>query len=123
MPKDNLPDLPDQHTDDLVVYQPPDAFEVVDRGSATPINFEHIGDSFVGIFEGTEEVTTEDGEQLELATFTGADAKPYCIFPNAVLKRALRKVDLKQWCRITFYAEIDTGKPSPLKSYVVEVGR
>lgn len=108
---------------DLVVHQPPEAFEVVDLGSAETVRFDNLGDTFVGIFMGTEEITGEDGEVFEMATFTGADGHPYCIFPGASLKRALRRLEPKQWARITYTRDIDTGRPSPLKSYVVEVGR
>lgn len=123
MPTTNLPDKVPEHADDLVVFTPPTAFEVVDRGSAEPIKFEHLGDTFIGIFEGTEDVTTEEGDIITMATFTGADGKPYCCFPNAVMRRGLRKVEVKDWVRITYALEVDTGKPSPLKSYVIEVGR
>lgn len=123
MTPNTLPAVNADAKDDLVVYQPPTAFEVVDRGSGEIINFPTMGDYFVGIYEGLEEVTNEEGEQLPMATFTGANAKSYCIFPNRSLKRGLGKVEPKQWCRITFIAEIDTGKPSPMKSFVVEVAK
>lgn len=123
MTKDNLPAEVVEQEAYPVIYEPPASFEVVDRGSATPVSFTHLGDSFVGIYEGTDDVVTEDGEHFDLANFTGADGKPYGIFLGPVLKRAMRKVEIKQWCRITYNLDIDTGKPSPLKSYVVEVGR
>ena len=118
-----LPAIPEAGNDELVVYEPPTAFEVIDRGSATSVTFQSFGDSFVGIFEDMEEMTDEGGEVYSMATFTGADAKPYCIFPGASLKRALRKLTKSQWCRITYTMDIDTGQPSPLKGYVVEVGK
>lgn len=121
--KDNLPAPKPEDTGDLVVFQPPGNFEVVDRGPAEQVTFAHHQDSFIGIYEGSEEATTEDGEVFEVALFTGADGKPYSIFPNWVLKRALRKVDYKQWARITYVGDMDTGKPSPMKCYIVEAGR
>lgn len=117
-----LEPLPANSTD-LVVHQPPEAFEVVDLGSAETVRFDHFGDSFMGIFMGIDEIIDEDGEKFDIANFIGADNRPYCIFPGASLKRALRRLEPKQWARITYTRDIDTGQPSPLKSYVVEVGR
>lgn len=122
-PASNLPAETTTPSDELVVYQPPSTFEVLDRGAAETVSFEHCGESFVGIFEGLEEVTTDDGEQLPLGRFTGPDAKAYAIFPNTVMLRGLRKLEPGQWARITYVADVDTGKPSPLKSFVVEGAR
>jgi len=122
MPSTNLPEKTPEHETALEVLTPPSQFVIAFRGSAEVFRFDHMGDSLVAIYEGSEEITTEDGEIIEMATFTGADNKPYCCFPNGVLRRALAKVSVKSWVRITYTADIDTGKPSPLKNYVVEVG-
>lgn len=107
----------------LPVFEPPTFFEVVDRGPATVVNFTHHGDSFVGIYEYTEEMVDDEGEKFPMAVFTGADAKPYCFFPGKSLQRGLRKVNVGQWARITYIADVDTGKPSPMKAFIVEVAR
>lgn len=123
MTKDNLPEPVKQETDALVVYEPPTMFEVIDRGPGEPVNFEHFGDSFVGMFEDSEEVANEDGQLFEVARFLGADGKAYVIFPGAALKRALAKLANGQWARVTYTFDVDTGKPSPMKCFTVEVGR
>lgn len=121
--KDNLPATTPDPIDALVVFEPPASFEVVDRGPGTPVNFEHFGDSFVGMFEDMDDVLTEDGEKLLVARFVGADGKAYVIFPGASLKRGLSKLAHGQWARVTYTFDVDTGKPSPMKCYTVEVGR
>lgn len=107
----------------LTVFEPPTFFEVVDRGPASVVNFNHHGDSFVGVYEYTEEMVDDEGEKFPMAVFTGADAKPYCFFPGKSLQRGLRKVNVGQWARITYVADVDTGKPSPMKAFIVEVAR
>ena len=123
MPTDKLPAVHDLMADLPAVFEPPTAFEVADRGAAETISFEALGDTMTAIYEGLEDVTLEDGEKIDLARFTGPDGKPYAVFPNAVLRRGLAKVDPGRWVRITLTSLVDTGKPSPLKSYTVEVGR
>ena len=123
MPKDNLPEKLETRPGDLEQFTPPAAFSTVDVGSSEAVKFEALGDAFTGVFLGLEDITTEEGEVLPMASFIGPDGKGYCLFPNVVLRRGLAKVEPKEWCRITFDKEIDTGKPSPLKSYRVEVGR
>src|SRR5271154_1605674 len=98
------------------VYTPPASFEVVDRGSAETVNFNTIGDSFVGIFEYLTELVDAEGEKFPQALFTGADGKAYCIFPGAPLRRGLTRLKEGDWVRITYTQDIDTGRPSPMKS-------
>jgi hypothetical protein len=106
---------------EIVIFTPPTSFEVVSRGAAEPVKFGSHGDTFVGIFEDSEDMVDDDGKAFTAATFTGANGKPYVIFPGAILERGLRKVKPKQWVKITYVGDVDTGKPSPLKSYIVEV--
>ena len=130
MASDNLPEKKDPLNQQVAVYQPPASFEVVDRGPATPVTFEAHGDTFVGIYDYREYVETDDvdkatGEKKMIAmdVFTGADGQAYCIFPGWHLSKALNRVDAKSWVRITYTADMDTGKPSPMKVFTVEVGR
>lgn len=123
MPNTNLPAEVTTSDGEIVIYTPPAHFEVISRGVPETVNFKSHGDSFVGIFEDSEALVDDDGKEFSVATFTGADGKPYCIFPGAVLRRSLRKVEPKTWVRITYIGDVDTGKPSPLKSYVVETAR
>jgi hypothetical protein len=120
--KDTLPAV--HHMAEVAVYEPPSSFEVVDRGAAEGFKFDHVGTSFVGRFEYTADVTEEKtGELFLQAIFTGADGKPYSIFPGGSLARAVHRMKEGEWYRITYDRDIDTGKPSPMKSYVVEQGR
>lgn len=105
-----------------VIYEPPATFEVVDRGIPERFKFDQIGDSFVGIFEYTDEATNDEGEKFPVAVFTGPDGKPWSISPGASLERAVKRMEPGRWYRVTYTKAIDTGKPSPLKSFVVEAG-
>jgi len=118
----NLPVVQVTQDGELQVYELPTEFVTVDRGSGTIVNFMHHGDSFTGILEDFEQVTTEEGEVLQMATLTGADNQPYAIFPNRTLLRGMSKVPLGYWVRITYIGDIDTGKPTPMKTYTVERG-
>jgi len=118
--KSTLPAVP--ATNEVAVFTPPASFEVVDRGAAETFKFEVLGTTFVGIFEYIGTLTSDDGEMFAQAIFTGPDGKPYSIFPGANLERALKRLSGGEWVRITYDRDIDTGKPSPMKSYVVERG-
>ena len=109
-------------SDAPAVYQPPASFEVLDRGAAEVFKFNAIGDSFVGMFDELRDMTDTEGEHFEQAIFMGADGRNYCIFPGASLVRALHKLTRGDWVRITYDQDIDTGRPTPMKSYVVERG-
>lgn len=119
----NLPDTVDQSTGEVVVYEPPAAWEVVDRGPGEQVSFQHHGDSFQGIYMGREEAEDDKGKKFFVDSFTGADGNPYVIFPGASLARGMHKVQRGEWCRITYTFDLDTDKPSPMKCFTVEVGR
>ena len=108
---------------EVVVFTSPASFEVVDRGAAESFQFKELGTSFIGRFEYTADVTDEKtGELFLQAIFTGANGKPYSIFPGGSLARAVGRMKEGEWYRITYDRDVDTGKPSPMKSYVVEQG-
>ncbi len=120
--EEKLPAVPEA-AKEVAVYEPPANFEVVDRGAAESVTFQHFGDRFVGIFEYMTDATDDrTGEIFPQAIFTGADGKAYSIFPSASLHRGLGRVEPGQWVAITYDRDIDTGKPSPMKSYIVERG-
>lgn len=121
--KDNLPEPVKQETGEVVVFQPPAAFEVIDRGPGTVVTFSNFHDTFVGIYDGWDEGTDDDGAKFPIARFMGADGNNYVIFPGAALERALHKLNKGEWARITYTFDVDTGKPSPMKCFTVEVGR
>lgn len=117
----NLPTAPPDGSDMPVIFKPPTSWEVADRGAAETINLTTVGDWMVGIFEGLDEITTDDGEHLIVARFLAPSGRPVALFPNSILKRSLVRVEVGRWVRITLEKLVDVGKPSPLKSFVVEV--
>jgi hypothetical protein len=123
MARDNLPATSPEVTDDLVVYRPPAAFVVLDETGADVVQFTYHGQQVVGIFRGSEEMVDDDGEKFDMASFTGPDGKPFVIFPGKGLKRIIYKLNPGEWARITYRGDIDTGKPSPMKAFTVEVAK
>lgn len=123
MTKPNLPEVVDQTTGELTVYDPPAAWEVVDRGPGEQVTFNYHGDSFQGIYMGREEQDDDKGKKFFVDSFTGADGKSYVIFPGASLERGMRRVNRGEWVRITYTFDLEVDKPSPMKCFTVEVGR
>lgn len=121
--KDNLPEPVKQETAEVVVYEPPAMFEVIDRGPGEKYTFESFGDSFIGIYQGYEEAVNKQGEPFIVSHFVGADGLNYDIQPGAGIKHVISKMLPGEWYRLTYTFDMDTGKQSPMKCFTVEVGR
>lgn len=121
--KDNLPEPVKQETAEVAVFTPPGSFEVIDRGPGEKVEFGNFGDSFIGIFEHIEDYVPDEGKPFPIARFLGADGLSYVIIPGAGLIRPLQRLKYGDWVRITYTYDVDTGKPSPMKCFTVEVGR
>jgi hypothetical protein len=123
MASNNLPATKPEKEESPVVYQPPASFVVLDETGADVVTFDHHGQSVVGIFRGSEEMVDDDGEKFDMASFTAPDGKPFVIFPGKGLRRIIYKLSIGEWARITYRGDIDTGKPSPMKAFTVEVAK
>jgi hypothetical protein len=123
MVKDNLPDTVDAEDKVLAVFTPPTDFITVDEGLANTVEFAQVGDSFTGIYQYTETITPDEGDPYPMASFTGVDGEPYVIFPGKGLRRGMRKLQPNDWARITYLGDLDTGKPSAMKCYRVEIAK
>jgi hypothetical protein len=121
--KKNLPALTEEAPTEVAVFEVPAVFEMLDRGIPTRVSFDTIGETFVGIFESLETALDDNDKEFEVALFTGPDGEPYSIGLSAGLVRPLRKLHPKDWARITLDRFVDTGKPSLMKSYLVQVAR
>lgn len=115
-------------TDVSLVTTAPDDWEwaTVAEESAIGVIFEEIGDVFVGQFEGRETITpekkSEDDEPFDRFVFRARDGKRYALNVSYKLDEAMKAVETGQWVRITYMADIPTGrKLNPMKDFRVDV--
>lgn len=114
----------DAETLRLITEAPEDwEFETVAEESPTHVFFENIGDKFIGQFKGIETITPGNGkdEPFDLLIFRGRDGNRYSVTPGYKLERAFKEIDVDAWCRITYVANIPTGRAEPMKDYRVDV--
>jgi hypothetical protein len=95
----------------------------VDENPSTVI-FDTIGDQFIGTFERAQMIELPDsgGEEFCQLQFRNADGF-FGINAGYKLSQAFSKIDPGTMCRITYVKDIDTGQPSPMKDFRVEVSR
>lgn len=100
-------------------------FTVIAEESPTGVVFDKIGDKFLGMKDGIEKITPENGkdEPFELFIFRGRNGVRYAINKSYKLERALTDVPDGQWVLIEYVANIDTGRPEPMKDYRVSIVR
>jgi len=110
-------------------------WETVDEGSRIKVQFEEIGEVFIGIYEGHETITdptpnskTGEHDSWEQYNFRGyfpAEIKdlPCCIAAGWSLQNGLSKAEVGQLVRITFTRTTDTGQQSPMKEFRVDIRR
>jgi hypothetical protein len=84
------------------------------------IVFDTIGDVFVGMFTG-KQVAQKDGDDFTILSFTGTDGKPYQTNAGWKLEQAFEDIPPQTIVRLTYVKDIDTGQPSPLKDFRVDV--
>lgn len=108
----------------------PDEWEfetVVDETPARVI-FDNVGDTFVGQYVEMLHVEQEPDkngvdQSFDLYVFRGRDGNLYSINRSFKMEKAMGKVEIGDWCRITFVKEIDSNKGNPMKDLKVEVRR
>lgn len=101
------------------------AFRDVEPDSFEPRNFYKftaIGDKLAGWFVKTVETTAFEKPATEY-TFRDKDGVDWTITPSGALKQQLAKAALKPGNRaiITYTGNKDIGKPSPMKTFKVQV--
>lgn len=100
-----------------------DGFDTVIEESATTIIFENPGESFIGEFRGSEDITPENGEPFSRWIFM-RDGTLYAINKSYQLEDLASKVSPGQWVRITYVKDISTKRGlNDLKDMKVEVAR
>jgi hypothetical protein len=98
-------------------------WDVVSEEAPTMMVFDTIGDQFIGTYSGNVEITPDEDDPDSTFTqgrFRGTDGELYATNLGYDLRTALGKVQPGTLCRITYMKDIDTGQPSPMKSFRVE---
>lgn len=100
-----------------------DEWETIEREAPTQVVFDTIGDEFIGRYIGSQniELPDSDGDTFRQDTFEGGDGEIYAINPGFQLREVLDRVQPGNWVRITYKKDVDTGQPSPMKSFQVDV--
>lgn len=110
---------------DLVTTAPDDwEWDTVAEESAIGVVFEQIGETFIGQYIGRETITPDgpDAEPFDRFVFRARDGKRYAINVSYKLAEAMTKVQPDQWTKITYVADVPTGrKLNPMKDFRVDV--
>lgn len=106
----------------------PEEWDTIERGAPIQVVFDTIGDEFVGMYLGNQEITIPDpkpgeNESFRQDQFEGKDGELYAINPGYQLKQVLDRVPINAWVRITYKRDVDTGQPAPMRSFQVDVRR
>lgn len=121
----------DEQESTMDVSTSPEGWEwetVVDE-SPTLVIFDTVGDVFIGQYMGEEHIeqpVDDKGEDqsFDRFNFRGNDGAPYAINKSYKLAEGMSKVDVGDWCRITYIKDIPTNrKLNPLKDFRVDVRR
>jgi hypothetical protein len=92
-----------------------------DEYDETKIVFDTIGDEFVGVYLGPRQVPNEDGEFTQHRFAVGEDR--YFVNGNHSLNQGMRNVAKGTLTRLTYASDRDTGAPSAMKVYRVDVNK
>jgi len=101
------------------------SWDTVIQETGDQIVFDTVGDQFVGLYTGKREVTLDDGQKFTLLTFMGPGMKRYQTNAGWKLENGFLDAEIKRGdiVRVTYVQDIDTGRPSPMKDFRVEVAR
>lgn len=111
--------------EDLISNAPSDwEFETVTEESPTLVEFDTIGDIFIGQYVGVEHIDpkNEKDEPFDRFNFRGRDGDLYALNQSYKLEMAMEKIEPGQWVRVTYIKDIPTGrKLNPMKDFRVDV--
>ena len=105
-----------------------DEWTTVSDGTAeqtpeTKIVFEEIGDEFIGEFLGYRNLTDRDsGQSYTQARFRDVETNEICYTrANHSMREGLDKVSIGALTRIVYVDDTDTGMPSPMRTFTVQM--
>jgi hypothetical protein len=93
-----------------------------DDVNETKISFDFIGDEFIGTYLGTRSQQNDNGSYTQLR-FRGEDGEVYFTNANYSLSEGMRQVRPNNLVRLTYVADKDTGQPTPMRIFRVDVAR
>jgi hypothetical protein len=103
---------------------PEDAeWETTETESGQKLTFANVGEQFVGVFVETALIEPENGESFTQQRFRSAEGELYSFNGGFKVNRGLETATPGDLIRLTYMGDIDTGQPSPMKDFKVEISR
>lgn len=94
--------------------------EVVVEERRSIIQFKEIGQQVTGIYQGTQEIEGRYGPELHLLFADFGSGEELSVRANPDLKQKAEKLTVGNIARITYVADKDIGKASPMRVFKVE---
>lgn len=114
----------DEETQTGVDVIPEDAeWETVEQESGQKLTFANVGEQFVGTFVETALIEPENGESFTQQRFRSPEGELYSFNGGFKVNRGLEKATPGDLVRITYMGDVDTGQPSPMKDFKVEIAK
>jgi len=114
----------DDETTTGVDVIPDDAeWETVEQESGQKLTFANVGEQFVGTFVETALIEPENGESFTQQRFRSPEGELYSFNGGFKVNRGLEKAVSGDLIRITYMGDVDTGQPSPMKDFKVEIAK
>lgn len=103
---------------------PEDAeWETTEQESGQKLTFANVGEQFVGAFVETALIEPENGETFTQQRFRSPEGELYSFNGGFKVNRGLESANPGDLVRLTYMGDIDTGQPSPMKDFKVELSR
>jgi len=107
-----------------------DGWDVVSEDFPTRVQFEDIGDEFIGRFQKIEKVDGSTGS-FDLYVFSdgsvngtdGEEGERFSVASNARIKTGMKKARPGNQVRIRYVADIPTNQDNPMKDYEIAIRR
>lgn len=113
----------DTATEDPVTFLPDDSeWETVVEESGEKYVWENVGQQFIGTYREQRTISAEGYEPFDQQVFD-VDGKVVTMNGGYKLREAFADIPKGSLVRITYVGDIDTGQPSPMKDFRVEVAR
>jgi len=107
-----------------------DGWELVSEEMPTRVQFENIGDEFIGTFRKIETIDASSGSFrqyiFDVVTLNGEEQNPderFAVSAGSRIRAGMQKARPGNKVRIRFTAEVDTGQDSPMKEYEISIQR
>lgn len=100
-------------------------WETVEEESGLRLTFDNVGEAFIGEFLGIVRIEPTDGktDPFDQAKFRDKEGTVYSLNPGFKASAGLAKANKGDMVRLTYTGDIDTGQPTPMKDFRVEIAR